>query len=95
MNFKGKYLLSSGGNSLGIFRKQVDLTAPLDKLKVDIFLPIGEKIELQKISMENVLILLEKWLLKVCLLTPIRLHPGVYNEPLPLGRGTREPFHHP
>ena len=47
-----------GGSSPGIFRKQVDLTALLNKLKIDIFLPIGEKREVQKIPIENVLILL-------------------------------------
>ena len=83
------YLLSSRGSSPGIFRKQVDLIAPLDRLKVDIFLPIGEKIELRKISMENVPLVLEQWLLKGCMLTPTRLHIPAYNEPLSLAGGTR------
>ena len=55
---KRQFLMSSVGSTPRIFRKQVDLTALLDRLKVDISLPIGEKMELQKISMKNVLILL-------------------------------------
>ena len=58
LDLQGNYLMSSGGSTLGIFRKQVDLTSFLDKLKVDIFLPIEERMELQQISVENVLILL-------------------------------------
>ena len=58
MNFEDNYLFNSGGSYPRIFKKQVDLTVPLDRRKVDIFLPIGEKRELLQISMESVLILL-------------------------------------
>ena len=74
MSSKYNYQFNSGGSSLGIFRKQVDLTTFLNKLKIDIFLPIGEKMEVRKLPMENALIMLGQRLLKGCILTPTRLH---------------------
>ena len=56
----------------------MDITALLNRLKINIFIPIGEKRELRKILIENALILLGQ-----------RLQPRVYNEPLPLAEGTR------
>ena len=59
MSYEDNYILNSGGSSPRIFRKQVDLTALLNILKIDIFLlPIGEKKEVQKIPIKKVLILL-------------------------------------
>ena len=42
MSSEDNYLLSSRGSSLGIFRKQMDLTTLIDRLKVNIFLLITE-----------------------------------------------------
>ena len=59
MSSEDNYQLNSGGISPRIFRKQVDLTALINGLKVDSFLlPIRDKREVIKILMENVLILL-------------------------------------
>ena len=83
MNFRNNYLLNlggggggggGGGSSLGIFRKQVAFTTLLNRLQIDIFLPIGVKRKVQKITMKNVLILLGQRLLKWCMLTPTWLH---------------------
>ena len=62
--------MSSGGNTLGIFMKEVNLTAHVHKLTIAISLPIGERMEFQLMSMVNILILLEEWSLKGYLLTP-------------------------
>ena len=67
MSFENNYLMNLGGNSLGIFRKLVDLIALLNKLKINIFLPIGKNREVRKIPMDNILIMLGHRLFKgVC-----------------------------
>ena len=73
-NLQGNYLTSSEVSTLGIFKKQVDLTVHLYKLKIIIFLPVGERMKLQQMSMANILILLEQWLLKGYLLILTQLH---------------------